>query len=67
MGKACFEHDMAYGDFKNLTKRIVPGKVLRDEAFNNVKKQNMMVIKEVLLQRFTRFLKKRLQVVVLKV
>ena len=29
---------MAYGDFKNLTKRIVPGKVLRDEAFNNVKK-----------------------------
>ena len=67
MGKACFEHDMAYGDFKNLTKRIVPGKVLRDEAFNNVKKQNMIVIKEVLLQRFTSFLKKRLQVVVLKV
>ena len=58
---------MAYGDFKNLTKRIVPGKVLRDEAFNNVKKQNMMVIKEVLLQRFTSFLKKMLHVVVLKV
>ena len=23
LDKACFEHDMAYGDFKDLTRRIV--------------------------------------------
>ena len=32
--KACFQHDMAYGDFKDLTKRTVVDKVLRDKAFN---------------------------------
>ena len=32
--KACLQHDMAYGDFKDLTKRTVVDKVLRDKAFN---------------------------------
>ena len=32
--KACFQHDMAYGDFKDLAKRVAAGKVLRDKAFN---------------------------------
>ena len=32
--KACFEHDMAYGDFKDLARRIATGKVLRYKAFN---------------------------------
>ena len=31
--KACFQHDMAYGDFKDLAKRTAADKVLRDEAF----------------------------------
>ena len=31
--KAYFQHDMAYGDFKDLTKRTVADKVLRDTAF----------------------------------
>ena len=35
--KACFQHDMAYGDFKDLAKRKVSGKVLRDKAFNIAK------------------------------
>ena len=35
--KACFQHDMAYGDFKDLAKRTVSGKVLRDKAFNIAK------------------------------
>ena len=30
---ACFQHDMAYGDFKDLTKRTVADKILRDKAF----------------------------------
>ena len=37
LDKACSQHDMAYGDFKDLTKRTVPGKVLRDKAFNIAK------------------------------
>ena len=33
MDKACFQHDMAYGDFKDLPKRTAADKVLRDKAF----------------------------------
>ena len=32
--KACFQHDMAYGYFKDLAKRTAADKVLRDKAFN---------------------------------
>ena len=31
--KACFQHDMAYGKSKDLTKRTQSDKVLKDEAF----------------------------------
>ena len=37
LGKACFQHDMAYGDFKALTRRTASNKVLRDKAFNIAK------------------------------
>ena len=30
LDKACFQHDMASGDFKDLTKRTAADKVLRD-------------------------------------
>ena len=30
LNKACFQHDMAYGDFKDLAKRTPSDKVLRD-------------------------------------
>ena len=33
LDKACFQHDMAYGDFKYLTKRTTADIVLRDKAF----------------------------------
>ena len=33
LDKACFQRDMAYGDFKYLTKRNAADKVLRDKAF----------------------------------
>ena len=33
LDKACFQHDMAYGDFKDLAKRTFADKVLRDKAF----------------------------------
>ena len=35
--KACFQHDMAYGDFKDLAKRTAADEVLRDKAFNIAK------------------------------
>ena len=34
LDKACFQHDMAYGDFKDLAKRTAADKVLRDNTFN---------------------------------
>ena len=40
LDKACFEHDMAYGDFKDLTKRTTADKVLRDKAFKIATDQN---------------------------
>ena len=33
LDKACFQHDMAYGKSKNLTKRAQSGKVLRYKLF----------------------------------
>ena len=37
LDKACFQHDMAYGDFKDLKKRTASDKILRDKAFNIAK------------------------------
>ena len=37
LDKACFQHDMAYGDFKDLARRTAANKVLRDKAFNIAK------------------------------
>ena len=34
LDKVCFQHDMVYGDFKDLTRRTVSDKILRDKAFN---------------------------------
>ena len=34
LDKACFQHDISYGDFKDLSKRTASDKVLCDKAFN---------------------------------
>ena len=34
---ACFQHGMAYGDFKDLTRRTTSDKILHDKAFNIAK------------------------------
>ena len=39
MDKACFQHDMAYGDFKDLAKRTAADKVLGDKAFKIARDQ----------------------------
>ena len=33
LDKACFQHDMAYGKYKDLNKTTQSDKVLRDKAF----------------------------------
>ena len=33
LGKACFQHTMAYGKYKDLEKRTQSDKVLKDKAF----------------------------------
>ena len=37
LNKACFQHDMAYGDFKDVTRRTTSYKILLDKAFNIAK------------------------------
>ena len=37
LNKACSQHDMAYGDFKDLLRRTASDKVLHDKAFNIAK------------------------------
>ena len=39
LDKACFQHDVAYGEFKDLTKRTAADKVLRDKAFKTASDQ----------------------------
>ena len=39
LDKASFQHDMAYRDFKDLVKRTIADKVLRDKAFKVVSDQ----------------------------
>ena len=37
LDNACFQHDMAYGDFKDLSRRTASDKILKDKAFNIAK------------------------------
>ena len=64
LDKACFQQNMAYGDFKDLTKRTAADKVLKIQDLIMLKIPNMMGIKEGWLLRFINFLIKRLKAVV---
>ena len=37
LDKVCFQHDMAYGNFKDLTRRTASDKILHSKAFNIAK------------------------------
>ena len=37
LDKACFQHDMVYGDSKGLSRRAFTDKVLHDKGFNIAK------------------------------
>ena len=54
--KTCFQHDMGYGKYKDLTKSTESDKILTDKAFEVQAIQNMMHIQEDWFQWFTKFL-----------
>ena len=37
LDKACFQHDLAYGDFKDLIRGTASDKILRDKTFTIAK------------------------------
>ena len=45
LDKACFQHDAAYSDSKDLAKRTQSDKVLKDEAFQIANNPKLMDIK----------------------
>ena len=67
LDKACFQHAMAYGGFKNVPRRTAADKLLQDKAFNIAKNPKYDGYQHGLLQSFTNFSIKKLQVVILKV
>ena len=58
LDKACFQHDMAYGDIRDLARRTASDKILRDKGLILLKTQKMIYIKDVLLLWSISFWKK---------
>ena len=59
LDKACFQHDMAYGDFKDLARRTASDKVLRDKAFNIAKNPKYDGYQRGLASMFYKFFDKK--------
>ena len=59
LDKACFQHDMGYGDFKDLKRRTVSDKILRDKAFNIAKYPKYDGYQSGLASMFYKFLYKK--------
>ena len=67
LDKSCFQHDMAYGDFKDLAWWTASDKKLRDKAFDIAKNLKYDEYQRVLaLMIYKLFDKEKLLVVVLK-
>ena len=63
LDKACFQHDIAYGAFKELANITAAVKVLRDKAFNIAKVPKYDGYQRGLALWFINFLINRLQAV----
>ena len=59
LDKACFQHDMAFADFKELARRTASDNVLRDKALILLKTENVMDMKEELFLQFSNSLIKK--------
>ena len=69
LDKACFQHDSAYSDSKDLMKRTQSDKILRDKAFNIAKNPKYDIYQGVLASMVYKFLIKnpvRLKINLLK-
>ena len=66
LDKACFQHGMVYGDFKDLKRRTAADNVLRDKAFNIAKNPKYDGYQRGLASMVINFLIKRLKAVVSK-
>ena len=64
--KACFQHDMAYGDFKDFNRRTASDKVLHDKAFDIAKNPKYVGYQRGLASMVSKFFNKRLLVEQLK-
>ena len=64
--KACFHHEMAYGDFKDLTKRAASEKISHNNESNIAKNPKYQGYQRGLAPVFYTVLIKRLLAVVLK-
>ena len=60
LDKPCFQHDMTYGDFKDLTRRTASDKILHEKTFNTAKNPKYNGYQHDLLQWSTNFLIKNL-------
>ena len=58
--KACSQHDMLYGNFKDLTRRIASDKILCDKAFNTAKNPTYDVYEHGLASMVYKFFMKKL-------
>ena len=61
LNKACFQHDMVYGDFKDLPKRTAVDKLLRDKVFKIVSDQKYDGYQRGLASMVHKFFDKKLQ------
>ena len=59
LDKACFQHDMIYGDFKDLAKRTAADKVFKNKAFNIAKNPKYDVYQRGLASMFYKFYDKK--------
>ena len=64
--KDCFQHDMVYGDFKDLNRKTAANKVRLDKAFNIAKNPKYDGYQRGLASVVYKSLEKKLQVVLLK-
>ena len=56
---ACFAHDAAYSDSKDLAKRTISDKILKDRAFEIAKNCNYIIYQRALASMVYRFLDKK--------
>ena len=65
LDNACFQHDVAYGNFKDLKRRTASDKVLRDKAFDIAKNPKYDGYQLGLASMVYKFFHKSLKVMVL--